>query len=106
MTDGSHLVHIRKYKFDKLEVVDCFAKHLFVGVGREKLVDSVKDCPGREIVMIVRIMKDQDHLLLPSTMFSSVLRTLSKSCLRESLRSSMAGKIRERKITTWTEESG
>ena len=49
------------------------------------------------------IMKDQNHLLLPSTMFSSVLRTLSKSCLRESLRSSMAGKIKERKMTTWIE---
>ena len=45
MTDGSHLAHIRKYEFDKLEVVDCFAEHLSVGVGREELVDSVKDGP-------------------------------------------------------------
>ena len=51
MTDGSHLAHIRKYKFDKFEVVDCFAKHLSVGVGREELVDSVKDGPG-EMVLI------------------------------------------------------
>ena len=99
MTDGSHLAHIRKYKFDKLEVVDCFAKHLSVGVGREELVDSVKDGPGENGVD-TELRFDQSHLLLPSTMFSSVLRTRSKSCLRESLRSSMAGKIKERKITT------
>ena len=46
MTDGSHLAHIGKYEFYKLEVVDCFAEHLSVGVGREELVDSVQDGPG------------------------------------------------------------
>ena len=47
-----------------------------------------------------------NHLLFPSTMFSSVLRTFSKSCLLDSLRSSIAGKIRERKITTCNKKSG
>ena len=50
MTGESHLAHIGKYEFDKLEVVDCFAKHLSVGVGREELLDSIKDCPGQKCV--------------------------------------------------------
>ena len=49
MADDNHLVHIRKYEFDKLEVVDCFAKHLSVGVGREELLDSVKNGPGKKL---------------------------------------------------------
>ena len=47
-----------------------------------------------------------NHLLFPSTMFSSVLRTFSKSCLLDSFRSSIAGKIRERKITTCDKKFG
>ena len=45
MTDGGYLALIGKDEFDKLEVVDCFAEHLSVGVGGEELVDSVKDGP-------------------------------------------------------------
>ena len=52
MTDGSHLADIGKYEFDKLEVVDCFAKHLSIGVGGEELVDSVEDSPGDKIALI------------------------------------------------------
>ena len=56
MTDDYiHLTEIRKYEFDKLEVVDCFAKHLSIGVGREELVDSVEDSPGDKIVLIQNI---------------------------------------------------
>ena len=59
--------------------------------------------PWKKVCVDIELRSN--HLLLPSTMFSSVLRTLSKSCLRESLRSSIAGKIRARNITTWTEGS-
>ena len=55
MTDYIHLTDIRKYEFDKLEVVDCFAKHLSVGIGGEELVDSVEDSPGDKIVLIQNI---------------------------------------------------
>ena len=52
MSSKNHLIFIRKYEFDKLEVVDCFAKHLSIGVGGEELVDSVEDCPGDKIALI------------------------------------------------------
>ena len=55
---------------------------------------------------VKNIRMSPNHLLFPSTMFSSVLRTFSKSCLLDSLRSSIAGKIRERKITTCNKKSG
>ena len=50
MTDGGYLVLIGKYEFDKLEVVDCFAEHLSICVGREELVDSVNDGPVKNCV--------------------------------------------------------
>lgn len=54
MKDGNHLAHIRKYEFDKLEVIDCFTEHLSVGVGGEELVDSVKDGPGKHCIVLIQ----------------------------------------------------
>ena len=51
MTGDSHLAHIRKDEFDKLEVVDRFAEHLSVGVGGEELVDGVDDGPGHKLLI-------------------------------------------------------
>ena len=72
MTGDSHLAHIRKYEFDKLEVVDCFAKHLSVGVGREELLDSVKDRPGKKLCWyIIMITSESPSVAVHNVLVSS-----------------------------------
>ena len=50
MSSKNELVFIRKYEFDKLEVIDGIAKHFPIGIRRKELVDSVKDCPDWKIL--------------------------------------------------------